>query len=182
MMIDRIHLLFSFISRRYIMKRILSAALVLTLLCSCLLCGCSLFQASPKTFTKSGMSITLTDDFTERDYVSYTAVYDSQYVAIFAIKEEFSLFDGTALGENSTTEDYANVVIEGYELDAEPEEIDGMTTFRYDAESNGDTYTYLAVIYKSDDAFWMIQFATKADNFEEQEDNILTYAKSVAFE
>ena len=74
------------------MKRILSAALVLTLLCSCLLCGCSLFQASPKTFTKSGMSITLTDDFTERDYVSYTAVYDSQYVAIFAIKEEFSLF------------------------------------------------------------------------------------------
>ena len=95
--------------------------------------------------------------------------YMTQYVAVFAPKEAFS------------TVDYANVIIEGYELDAGPEKIDGITAFRQEAESKGDTCTCLAAVCKSDDAFRMIQFAAKSSNFEKQKDNILFHARSVTF-
>ncbi len=63
--------------------------------------------------------------------------YMTYYVAVFARKEAFS------------TVDYTNVIIEGYELDAGPEEIDGITAFRQEAESKGDTCIYLAAVCKS---------------------------------
>ena len=163
------------------MKRIVSAIFLATLLCS-LFCGCSLLEASPKTFSASGMSITLTEDFTERDYVSFTATYDSQYVAVFALKETFDLIDATGvLSRNSTTEEYAKFVIQGNQLDCEPVSENGLLSFVYQSENNGVDYTYFATIHKSSDAFWMIQFATKTSNFEKQKDNILTYAKSISF-
>lgn len=163
------------------MKRIISTILLATLICS-LFCGCSLFESSPKTFSAAGMSITLTDDFTEQDHVSFTAIYDSQYVAVFVLKESFELIESTdILSKDSTVEDYAKVIIEGNELDCEPVLEDGLLSFTYQTDNNGVDYTYFATIHKSSDAFWMIQFATKTRNFEKQKDNILSYAKSISF-
>lgn len=165
------------------MKRLLTAALALILLSSCLLCGCSLFEASPKTFSKAGMSITLTDRFSEKEYVSFTSVYDSQYVAVFVLKEEFSLLEdaGLSVGRNSTAEAYANLIIQLNNLNVAPEEKDGFLTYTYQKDVNGDNYTYYAFVFKSEDAFWTFQFTTKTDQFEDQESNILTYAKSISF-
>ena len=163
------------------MIRISSIALIIVLMAALFLSGCALFEASPKTFTKAGMSITLTDRFTERDYVSFTAVYDSQYVAVFVLKEEFTLFEGSALGKNSSLNDYANAVILANGLDVSPVTEDGLTFFTYQKENNGTDCTYFATVHKSDDAFWLIQFSAKTEQYESQKDNILTYAKSVSF-
>jgi len=163
------------------MKRISSIVLIFVLITSLFLSGCSLFEASPKTFTKAGMSITLTDRFTEREYVSFTAVYDSQHVAVFAIKEAFTLFEGSALGKDSSLEDYANTVILANGLDVTPVTEDGITSFTYQKESNGIDCTYFATVHKSGDAFWLIQFSAKTEQYEAQKANILTYAKSISF-
>ena len=159
------------------MKRISTISLVIVLMAALFLSGCALFEASPKTFAKAGMSITLTDRFTERDYVSFTAVY----VAVFALKEEFTLFEGSALGKNSSLNDYANAVILANGLDVSPATEDGLTFFTYQKENNGTEYTYFSTVHKSGDAFWLIQFSAKTEQYESQKDNILTYAKSVSF-
>lgn len=52
----------------------------------------------------------------------------TQYVAVFAPKEAFS------------TMDYANVIIEGYELNAGPEKIDGITALQ---QGSGKQRRYL---------------------------------------
>lgn len=47
-----------------------------------------------KTFSSDGMTITLTDEFRETNIEYYTVAYDSKNVAVFALKEAFTLADG----------------------------------------------------------------------------------------
>lgn len=160
------------------MKKIvlwLSMVLMVTTLCS----GCSFLKPQEKTFTKSGMSITLTDKFYEKDVVNYTATYGSTDVAIMALKEEFSLLEGL---ENLSLEDYAQLVIENNKKDISVEKKDGLTYFLYEAEANGKTYSYFSCVYKGTDAFWLIQFSTVADQYEKKSDQLITWAKSVTVE
>lgn len=61
----------------------------------------------PKDFSSNGMSITLTDDFIATDIENYTVAYDSAEIAVFALKEEFSLVKGS---ENYTVSQYLESV------------------------------------------------------------------------
>ena len=134
-----------------------------------------------KSFSADGMSITLTDNFTEESYSGYTVCYDSKDVAIFVLKEEFTLAEGF---EDYTLEQYGNLVIEGNGLtDSQLQTSDGLTYFEYDYEdtANSDTYHYITYVYKADDAFWMIQFATSESDFAKYSSQITNWAKSASF-
>ncbi len=135
----------------------------------------------PKEFTSNGMTITLTDEFKEADIENYTVAYDSKNVAVFALKEAFTLADGF---EGYTLEQYADLVIQANNLgSAEIKTADGLTSFEYDfinPETN-NTYKYFSYVYKTDDAFWLIQFATFDKNVDEYAQQITDWAKSVEF-
>ena len=164
------------------MKRIISIILSCALLASLLLfSGCGLFKESPKTFTKDSMSITLTNRYKEVKLEGQTVAYDSKKVAVFALKEEFTLFEGTGYGKDSSLEDYANLVITANEVVSSVKVVDDLTTFTYTAKNGNLEFTYFATVFKSADAFWLIQFATETKNYEAQKDNILTFAKSISF-
>ena len=47
-----------------------------------------------KKFSSNGMTITLTDEFVKTNIEQYTVAYDSKNVAVFALREEFTLADG----------------------------------------------------------------------------------------
>lgn len=158
------------------MKKLSFTLVIITLIIS--LTGCSLFASAPKdkTFTKSGMSITLTEDFNEKEIVSYTATYESTHVAIFALKEEFNLLAGF---EDYTLDEYAGMVIENNGKDCQVEHKDDLTYFTFDYAANGKTYKYLSCVYKGTDAFWLIQFSTVADEYGKYESDIIKWAQSV---
>ena len=135
-----------------------------------------------KDFSSNGMSIRLTDEFIKTDIENYTVAYDSKNVAVFALKEAFALADGF---QNYTLEQYGNLVLENNNLSAsELQNLDGLTEFEYEFTNPNtkDTYKYFSFVYKADDAFWLVQFATLTENVNEYRAQILEWAKTVSFE
>lgn len=160
------------------MKRILLVLTALVLLVSLVACG----EAQPKTFTAEGMSVTLTDGFTKRSVDGFTVAYDSKDVAVLALKESFADFQGIEL----TLKEYADLVRQS-NASRNPTAVvekDGLYTMEYSFfnEEENETYKYLCAMYESEDAFWMVQFACKADAYDSLSDTLLTYAKSVSFD
>ena len=144
----------------------------------------ALFSPAPpedKTFSADGMTITMTDEFKETEFEGFTATYESRDVALFVIKEPFTLAEGI---ENITLEEYAGLIFKNNGI--EPTEIkkeDGLTYFEYEFLNPdlNETFSYFSFIFKTDDSFWLIQFATAKKNAEENRADILSWARSVSF-
>lgn len=144
--------------------------------------GCALLEPEEKTFKDNGMSITLTDEFTEKDLVSTTVYFESMDAIVTGLKEEFSTLEAAGLTKDSTVEDYAKAVTTNNQKDSEIKTEDGLTYFTYTSDVNGKTYFYIATVYKSNDAFWLFNFACDSSDQEKFESTFKTWAKSVSFE
>lgn len=132
-------------------------------------------NAKKKNFSKAGLTITLTNKFHEKEMVSYTAVYNSESIAVFALKEEKSLLEGGEL----TLEEYADLVISNNQLDATVKETEGLTSFTFEKHVNGKDCTYFAAVYKGNDAYWLLQFSCESTKYEGLKSTVIKYAKSV---
>lgn len=160
------------------MKKILCCLLVVLFLFSLTACG----TASPKEFTSNGMTVTLTDAFKEASYEGYTVCYESKDVAVFVLKESFSIQEG--FGDLSV-DDYAELV---YTANASknPNAVakeDGLTVMEYSFlnEQENKTYSYYSAMFKGTDAFWLVQFACVEENYEAKRDTFVEWAKTVEF-
>lgn len=161
------------------MKKTISMILVLaTLLLALVACG----SAKPKEFTTGGMYFTLTDDFRQVSVPGYTACYESSKVAVFVLKESFSLQAG--LG-NKSLDEYAQMVRKNNSSKS-PSDIlksDGLTYMEYkfyNAEYS-TTYKYFCTMYKSSDAFWLIQFTCSDKLYADYKSSFVNWAKTVSF-
>ena len=134
-----------------------------------------------KVFSSDGISFTLTDEFRETEIEGYTVAYESPYMAVFAMKEDFSLLEG--FGEY-TLEEYAELVILATSLGStEAENVDGLICFDYDF-TNPETnvaYKYYTYVFKTNNAFWAVQFVTVLEDAEEYEAQIFEWAKAIDF-
>lgn len=153
-------------------------SLIALLLCAVMLltCACEFGKAKPKTFTAAGMTIELTEDFTEKDMLGFTAVYQSDDVLVFALKEEFDI-----LGDGMNVDEYAQLVLDANKMDADIQHEGGHTYFTFEKTVSGKDMTYTAVLYKGEDAYWMIQFACLTSDYDKLNDTIFGYADSVEF-
>ncbi|MBR2343255.1 MAG: hypothetical protein IKA64_03280 [Clostridia bacterium] len=136
---------------------------------------------TPKTFSAYEMSITLTEEFEEMTYGTYSAVFGSENVAVFALEEEFALAEGFG---DYTLEEYAELIIEGNGIEYAELKKDGELTYFEYSFSNPETgviYRYFCYVYKTDDAFWLIQFATPTDKVDKYAPKIRDWAGSVKF-
>ena len=156
---------------------------------SLLLCGCTSAPAEPEAptptdFAAAGMHLTLTDAFTEKQHVSYTAMYHSDEVAVMVLKEEYTLFDNTEFSSQTSPEQYAALVWSSNQFQGEvPLQADeDLTWFEYDRTVNGTDYRYRAYVYKSNEAFWLFQFAVRSEAFSLHANDIHSYAASVYFD
>ena len=138
-------------------------------------------DSAPKSFSAEGMTITLTNEFKASDIEQFTAVYDSQNVVVFALKEEFTLLSGLS---NYTLDEYHALVLEanglGEEFATRDNELLGFVYDYTDPEAN-ISYRYFSYVYKAPDAFWVIQFVTLVEDAEQYRDNISEWARSVSF-
>jgi hypothetical protein len=142
--------------------------------------GCSFLAGKPeaKDFSKAGMTITLTDEFYEKEMRSYTVCYDSTNIAVFALKEEFTLLQGL---ENYSLSDYCKLVINNNGKDCSVQEDNDLTYFVLDYTANGKNYKYFCPVFKGTDAFWLVQFSCVSDDYDEYLDDFIKWAKSIKF-
>ena len=137
-------------------------------------------DGSPQDFSAEGLTITLTNDFATEDADGYTFCFDSEQVAVLGLKEEFALQEGA---EDYTLEEYGALVIESNGLDAALEQRDGILCFTYEYAADKDaTYFYLVTLFKTDDAFWMVQFISLTEDAEALQPTFVEWAKSITFE
>lgn len=134
-----------------------------------------------KDFSSQGMTITLTEEFEKTKIAGFTTTYASDDVMIFALKEDFTLAEEL---ETYSEINYANAVIEINAIDyAEIKTDDGLTYFEYvfyNTETN-QTFRYYSYVFKTSDAFWLVQFATFEDSHKKYEPQIKEWAASIDF-
>lgn len=153
---------------------VLSFLLAIIMLSSCMMLG-----EKEKVFTNSGLSVTLTDKFHEKEHISFTGYYQSSDMLVVTIKEEFSHLQQMDISENSTITEYLELVIYANQHSSKVEQKDGIYYFTYESEVSGKDFKYLATAVKSNDAFWLVQFGVLKDSFEKYEETIFKYADSV---
>lgn len=154
-----------------------------------LLCGCTAEEPAPvepvaTDFSAAGMTLTLTDAFALRDYVTYTLCCESADISVMALKEEYSLFEHTDFSAETSVEEYAGLVWSSNRFtDNVPLVTDGdLKYFEFDRSANGNDYTYRAYVFKADDGFWLVQFVSRADRYAELADTMHGYAATIRFE
>ncbi len=162
-------------------------------LCICIVLGVfagflltdSLFKGTSgksKEFSKKGMTITLTNQFREVSQLGYTSCYESKDVVVFALKEEFSLAQGF---DKYTLNEYGDILITNKNLGSSVKlkNSNGLTYFEYQVSNpeTKDIINYFSAVYKTSDAFWMIQFATHEKDYNNKRQTIINWAKNIEF-
>lgn len=162
------------------MKRKIFVSLLALIMCFTL-SGC-VFGSKDKTYTSNGISVTMSDGFQEKSIVSQTVYLESTESIFSALKEDFSVLEAVDLGESASLKDYAEAVVANNKADYEIKEEDGLTYFEYEKTVSGKDFYYLACVYKSDDAFWLVNFASEASNKGKYQPLFKRWAKTIKFE
>ncbi len=159
------------------MKKIISLLMCALILISLAACN----NVTDELFEKDGFSINLTSEFLEKEYENYFVSYDSKNILVTVIKEPFSALEGFG---DYTLSQYADLMKLNCTKDniapSDVTEKEGVTYFEYSFfNKEGTSYKYLTAMYKGDDAFWTVQFATPLSEYEGFKIQILEFAKSV---
>ena len=172
------------------MKKIFSVVIVLVLCLS--LCGCAFMRdiadssmnikEKAKTFQFDGLSIELTTDFLQMDFISedYDFIVGNEDLTVMGIKMPNGETDIGDYTVDEFAEHFRNMMI-----DSNPTEIikiDGIPSMQYTSNDGDDTQTVGVMYYKGSDCFWILCFATESDDFVENYNDICKYAKSVKCE
>ena len=168
------------------MKRFLSLILILAAVFALGACGQTEeavpTEVAPKDFKVSGMTITLTNQFQKATSEGYTACYETDDVAVFILKETFSLQEGL---EDLSLDTYAELVRDSSASKASTTifKQNGLTCMEYSffSEEHDQTYSYFITVYKSSDAFWLVQFACRKESYDTYKNSFLEWGKSVRF-
>jgi hypothetical protein len=101
---------------------------------------------------------------------------------VIVLKESFSLQAGL---DKMTLDEYAKLVRQA-NTSKSPSEITKHESFQsmeytFLNEQEKQTYSYFTTMFKGPDAFWMIQFASKEEDYASHKDTFLEFANSVKF-
>lgn len=134
-------------------------------------------EAAPKQFEADGATITLTSDFIETKQDKYTFQYSSPNVLCIGQKELKT--DIAASGVTiSSLADYAKIVMQNVDINAEYSEYGQSLYFEWDKNINDTYYSYLGFVTETDDAYWLIQFAALRESYSGLRNDFFTYYDS----
>lgn len=162
-------------------KHVAGIVLLFCMVLSLAACSVDVRTAEAKTFTSEGMTITLTEGFREKSVSGYTVGYNSSKVGVLALREEFTAIEN---GASITLEDYAQQVLKNNQDRVSVDKVeqsDGLTYMEYTATSDSREYRYFVTMFKSSDAFWLVQFFCKSSEYAEYRSYFVGWAKTVTF-
>lgn len=159
--------------------------LLYSLLCFLFFSFCvSCSAPKEKEFAASGMRITLTDAFKEGKYYNMTAYYDweDEDITVSATKEAFSLLEDEGESTTRSLDEYAKTLMKASELTAEVKNENGLTYFTFEKTPYDVTYIYYAVVFRTNDAYWLFQFTCPKDKENKYSEQIMEWARSIHFD
>lgn len=141
----------------------------------------SLFgKASPETFTIDELSITLTNDFEEIVEEGEVVGFSTDTVAVFVYEKEYDSNPGL---ENYTLHEFGYLLLDTCEADPSVElKKDGDFEYFEMALPNtqtGQDMTYFTVFFKTDTAFWIVEYYTPTENMEDFRTLFLRWSRTV---
>ena len=181
--------------RATIIKKLLCLSVCFALLFSLACCGEKTNKPSQKptlppqtepnahnytTFTTEQYQITLPKDFrqikTPDDRIGYT----NNFVNVLLWNEPFTVHPSLP---DMALEEYAQKLIERYKLDTKPQNLGGVIWFEYQVNvpEQSATYSYLVTLYKTNSAFWCIEYVCDSRDMISHRENFLEWALSVSF-
>jgi hypothetical protein len=110
-----------------------------------------------KTFKNGRFSITLTSDFKEKEDSALEAFYSTDGAEVLVLKESFEEYPES---KNLTVEEYLNrLIMMNGDVNAEIlEDSNGVYYVEYLYSGSGKVQRYSAYAFKTDDAFWTVDF------------------------
>ena len=160
------------------MKKI--ALLVLVCILAASLVGC-FEKYEPKTFTCGKLEIELTDGFEKKSSDAHKGKYLSKNMGVYVDEYQFDDFDDEEAAKEMSEKEFAEKLVEAGDYKTNVELDKGLITFTYEDELGDVDYTFYVVVYKSNEAFWVVTFYTATDSFDDLMDTIRGYARSVDF-
>lgn len=141
--------------------------------------------AKTQTFTADKLSITMTGDYYVSDMKdeAYAGIYESEDTVIFVLKEPFEALEEL---KDLTAEQYGELTIQAHQLSdskvlttesGQPYFVHG-----YYDQANDARYIYRDYIYKSSDAFWLVQCACALESADAYAPTFDEFASTVTFE
>ena len=131
-------------------------------------------KVDPKTFSYQDFSITLTEDFVQCSYDNTDVAFESDEVAVFASRDDKGYFGNISL------KDYAQMAIQASgRADTQLHQEGARIWITYTARIDGMEYFYMVQFYESEDAFWLVNFATPIGFREKYENQFMKWADSV---
>lgn len=135
-----------------------------------------------KAFAAEELRITLTENFEEASVPGYTACFSAGETAVFVLREDLEQMK--PYGEPSL-EVYGAMILanNGFEQTVRLEKEQELTTFdaRILDPDSGETYYYYCGLFRSEEAYWMVQITTVAEEPEEMIPLFRQWLKSVSF-
>ncbi len=158
------------------MKKTLSVLIAAVLLLT-LFAGCK--GAAPKQFSQDGFTLELTEvylDYTEDDG-ERPFFYGNTKMGVVGLREYKSDMD--EIYPDMTLEQYAQLASQLNEVDSEIAEKDGVPYFSYEADVDGEPYSYLGTFYETEDSFWLVQVYCKSADYADMESRLWKQATAV---
>ena len=134
-----------------------------------------------KKYSSNGFNIELPDNFYEKDLASVTAYLESEKTIVTVLKEEFSILGTAGITKDSSLDDYANAVANNNNLTIDLKEIEktDYKYFSYERTNSGKTFYYIGVVLKSNDSFWLVNFACDKKNKDTYQNKFIEWAKTI---
>lgn len=136
-----------------------------------------------KQFKCEEMQITLTDEFMKVPVDSFDACYANEDMAVFILREDFSIMEGL---DNYSLQEYGEASLDANDIKdiSEVKKNNGIMYYDYEwyNAEEGTTYYYYTTIFKSEDAFWTIQFAVTAEEVDEYMPQIIEFSETITFD
>lgn len=152
------------------------------LLCAAIAFFVSLIPTGePKTFTHRDMSITLTDEFRKTKVDMWDVAYKTTDVVVGAKRQGF--YANPGLKYYSAIQ-YADAVMRKSGIDSTIQIRPGELTyfvFSEQSKDEGITYRFYCYVYKTTDAFWIVEFCVPEEQVSRYEKTIAEWARSVDF-
>lgn len=161
------------------------ALLLLTSMFSCTSSPSQSVQTPNGQFQFHEIILTLDDSFTEVDIQDEMRdTFLSAYgIGVVVMKESFESMQkvGVSDPQSISIDEYMSLFIRHNRYDATPEEIDGLTAFTYYTHKDDDDFKLLVCIFRTDTAFWSVQFIAPVESYDTYEDQFIDWANQITF-
>ena len=107
----------------------------------------------------------------------YTFALSNNKTTVMGLREEKAILE--ALGMDLTLEEYASVIQSSNNKQMSVSTYNNQIIMEFDSYVDGKPYTYLASVYESEDAFWLIQFASLKSDHEKYRGDFFSQLLSV---